>query len=241
MTDPPPTEVFRDDTSGTYSESLTMSATPYLNGGTGAPTGGEPIADVQSLSRVFYNDKGQVDEEDDYYDVTTNKSTTDAWSYSTTAQIGTAYDASDPTTAANYLATTYGYDSSGNLNHEADSSGTITDTTYDGLNRLTGQSFGTDDSGDGDDMVSLYAYQYDNGGVGDSNLTQEITYPGKTADDETADARVTQFAYDWRDRLVAEKDGVLLDDGIRRASLTRQATRPRSGRSRTTCSTTWAT
>ncbi len=226
MESPPPTLVYRADASGTYSETLTMSATPDA-ASNGAPTGTEPIADVQSLSRELYNDKGQVNEEDDYYDLSTG-----SWAYSTSSEhLGTAYDASDPTTAANYLATTYAYDTSGNLNHEVDSSGTITDSTYDALNRLTGESFGTVDTGEFPDMVSLHAYQYDNGGVGDSNLTQEISYPGAqssdepviasggssggelTAGEETAPPRVTQLAYDWRDRLVATKQGVQLDGG----------------------------
>ncbi|MGH3578737.1 MAG: hypothetical protein ACRDU0_14425, partial [Mycobacterium sp.] len=45
--------------------------------------------------------------------------------------------------------------------------------------------------------------QYDGGGVGDGNLTQTTVYPGGSAAN-----RVTQNWYDWRDRLVATKDGV---------------------------------
>ena len=52
-------------------------------------------------------------------------------------------------------------------------------------------------------MVEVNAYVYDNGGVGDSNLTQETDYPGGGAA-----PRVTQYFFDWRDRQVAEKDGV---------------------------------
>ena len=55
-------------------------------------------------------------------------------------------------------------------------------------------------------MVEIAAYQYDNGGVGDSNMTQEIDYPG-----DGAAPRVTQYYNDWRDRQVAEKQGVTLN------------------------------
>src|SRR5262249_14323374 len=47
-------------------------------------------------------------------------------------------------------------------------------------------------------------YQYDGGNAGgDSNLTQETDYPGGSAAN-----RGNAYHYDWRDRLVAEKDGV---------------------------------
>ena len=52
-------------------------------------------------------------------------------------------------------------------------------------------------------MVQLTANVYDNAGVGDGNLTQVTRYPGGSAA-----PRVTQYFYDWRDRQVAEKDGV---------------------------------
>src|SRR5207249_11621592 len=52
-------------------------------------------------------------------------------------------------------------------------------------------------------MVETAGYVYDGGGVGDGNLTQVTRYPGGTAAN-----RVTQNWYDWRDRLVATKDGV---------------------------------
>ena len=52
-------------------------------------------------------------------------------------------------------------------------------------------------------MVEVSSYVYDNGGVGDGNLTQETDYPGGSAT-----ARVTDYWYDLRDRLVASKSGV---------------------------------
>ena len=52
-------------------------------------------------------------------------------------------------------------------------------------------------------MVQVAAFVYDNGGVGDSNLTQMTLFPGNGAE-----PRVTQFFVDWRDRTVASKSGV---------------------------------
>ncbi len=51
-------------------------------------------------------------------------------------------------------------------------------------------------------MTEVASYQYDNGGVGDGNITQETDYPN----DGSAN-RVTNYYYDWRDRLVATKSG----------------------------------
>jgi hypothetical protein len=60
-------------------------------------------------------------------------------------------------------------------------------------------------------MVEVSSYRYDNGGVGDGNLTQETDYPGLGAAN-----RVTDFWYDWRDRLVAQKSAVQTNenDGV---------------------------
>jgi hypothetical protein len=54
-------------------------------------------------------------------------------------------------------------------------------------------------------MVETAAYVYDNGGVGDGNLTQATLFTGEGSNDPD---EVTDYYYDWRDRLVAEKDGV---------------------------------
>ncbi len=48
---------------------------------------------------------------------------------------------------------------------------------------------------------------YDDGGVGDGNLTETIAYPGGDQPN-----RVTLNDYDWRDRLVASKSGVVLNE-----------------------------
>jgi YD repeat-containing protein len=52
-------------------------------------------------------------------------------------------------------------------------------------------------------MVEIEADQYDGGSSGDGNLTQVTQFPN----DGTAN-RVMDYFYDWRDRLVATKQGV---------------------------------
>src|SRR5207253_7653124 len=92
--------------------------------------------------------------------------------------------------------------------------GTIERTVYDSLSREVSTWVGTNDTpGSGSwspsnntspsNMVQLTADQYDGGGVGDSNLTQVTIFPGGSAAN-----RVSQYFVDWRDRLVASKDGV---------------------------------
>jgi hypothetical protein len=62
-------------------------------------------------------------------------------------------------------------------------------------------------------MVMVSSYQYDNGVVGDGNLTQVTDYPGLGGPN-----RVTDYWYDWRDREVATKSGVQSseNDGVNR-------------------------
>src|SRR5262249_20093937 len=62
-------------------------------------------------------------------------------------------------------------------------------------------------------MKQVSARQYDGGGVGDGNLTRAIEYPSTrpAGATEPADARVMRSFYDWRNRLVATKSGVLIN------------------------------
>ena len=192
-----PTQVYRYDRPGSYMETLTMSATPHLTGG--VPDGTEAIANLQTLSRAYENAAGQDVRMDDYFYLS-------GVTYSTALYIGTDNE--------NYYTTLDGYDSDGNPDREVAPTGTITRTVYDGQDRPISMWIGTNDtpaSGQWSptnntspaNMVEVSAYVYDNGGVGDSNLTQETDYPGGSAA-----ARVNQYFFDWRDRLVAEKDGV---------------------------------
>ena len=192
-----PTQVERYDMAGSYEETLTMSATPHLT--SGVPDGTEAIASIQTLSRTYINSGGQVVEEDNYFNLS-------GVTYSTSTYIGTA--------GTNYYATTFGYDVDGRQNRVEYPTGTIDRTVYDGENRIVSTWEGTDDTPSSgtwsptnntspSNMVELTSDVYDGGGVGDGNLTQETQYPGGSAANE-----VTDNWYDWRDRLVATKDGV---------------------------------
>ena len=192
-----PTEVYRTDLPGSYTETLTMSAAPNVTNG--RPDGTEAISNLQTLSRDYMNAAGQVVETDNYFNL-------NGVTYSTAPHLGTE--------GVNYYATRYAYDDRGRLNRTVSPTGTITRTVYDGLGRVVSTWVGTNDTSASGfwsptnntppaNMVETTASVYDNGGVGDSNLTQTTQFPGGGAD-----PRVTQYFYDWRDRLVAEKDGV---------------------------------
>jgi RHS repeat-associated protein len=191
-----PTIVSRTDASGTYSETLTMSATPTVVNG--RPTGAEPITNLQSLSRTFYNDVGQTVAQHDYFNLV-------GVIYSVTPLLGTL--------GVNYYRTEQRIGKQGLPNRTLTPAGTITRTEYDGLGQPLSEWVGTDDTPTtgfwsttnlaGTDMVKLVDYQYDQGGVGDGNLTAVTEYTG----DGTPD-RVTKMWYDWRNRLVAEQSGI---------------------------------
>jgi RHS repeat-associated protein len=130
---------------------------------------------------------------------------------------GTSYSQSSVTlgtAGTNYLRTEYGYDAHGRPNRTVDPAGTITRTVFDGHGRVSSTWVGTNDTPASGywsptnntspaNMVKTVDYEYDNGGVGDGLLTKTTEHPGGGAAD-----RVTQTAYDWRDRQVATKAGV---------------------------------
>jgi RHS repeat-associated protein len=185
-----PTVVTREDRAGRYTETLTMTAPR------GYPLGSEPISQVQSLSRQYMNDAGQVVAEDDYFDLA-------GLTYSTSTSLGTS--------GVNYYRTEYGYDHGGLRNKTVSPEGTIYRTVYDGQGRAVSDWVGTNDTptsgywspSNPAGMTEVRSYEYDGGGVGDGNLTQVTEYPGGGAAN-----RVTQAYYDWRDRAVATKAGV---------------------------------
>src|SRR5262249_33095153 len=125
--------------------------------------------------------------------------------YSTAANIGTEN--------TNFYRTRFGYDERGRQDRVQRPTSTIERMVYDGLSRVVSTWVGLDDtptSGEwsptntaGTDLVQISASVYDNGGVGDSNLTQTTQIVGGSDPD-----RVSQFYFDWRDRLVASKSGV---------------------------------
>lgn len=191
-----PTSVYRTDRAGRYSEMLTMSATPTVVGG--RPDGTEAVANIQSLTRSYQNDAGQTVRTDTYFDLT-------GVTYSTAPNLGVQN--------TNFLRTTQDYDKQGRPNRSVSAAGTIYRTEYDGLGRVVSEWVGTDDTPTtgfwsvtntaGTDMVKVREYQYDGGGVGDSNMTQATEFPGGGAAD-----RVTVSWFDWRNRMVATKAGV---------------------------------
>jgi RHS repeat-associated protein len=211
-----PTVVVRKDRSHSpsYVETLTMSATPNVDGN-GVPDGSEPISQVQALTRTFTSPGGQVIEVDPYVSLV-------GVNYSTSPYLGTA--------GANYYPTTIAYDSHGRPNRTLTPTGTVYRSVYDGLGRVVSTWVGTNDAGatdtdptgngtPGNNMVETTANVYDNGGAGDSDLTQVTQFPGGGAA-----PRVTQYFYDWRDRQVAIKQGVQAseNDGTHRPIIYRQ-------------------
>jgi RHS repeat-associated protein len=93
-----PTQVSREDRPGSYTETLTMTATPHLTGG--VPDGTEAISGLQTLSRGYTNSAAQLISQDSYFNLS-------SVTYSTAAHIGTLN--------VNYYQTTYAYDNRGRL------------------------------------------------------------------------------------------------------------------------------
>jgi RHS repeat-associated protein len=195
-----PVTVSRRDSTSAYTETLTYSASFFGLDAQGRPAGTEPIANLQSLTRAHENTAGQVIAVDRYTNLT-----------------GITYSEVSATLGlegVNYLRTRYAYNNQGQVDRIQNPAGTIAISTYDGLARLTGTWVGTNDSTTNgfkwtpsnaaptSNMVQVAAYEYDNGGVGNGNLTKATQFPGGSAA-----ARVTQNAYDWRNRLVAMKSG----------------------------------
>ncbi len=192
-----PTQVYREDRTRGYSESLTMSATPTTSGG--RPTGAESIGSVLTLNRTVLNSAGQPVYQDRYFNLT-----------------GVTYSQSSVTLGTantNYYRTESAFDKRGRTSKTVNPSGTINRTEFDGQGRAVSQWVGTDDTPTsgywsptntaGTDMVKLSENEYDLGGVGDSNVTRQTQFPGGGATD-----RKTEMSYDWRNRQVATKSGV---------------------------------
>ncbi len=205
-----PTQVIRADYANGYTETLTMSATPGVT--SGRPDGTETIDDLETLSRRYTNTAWQVTYQDDYFDLS-------GLTYSTSTSLGTE--------GTNFYRTQFGYDELGRQDRVESPTGTIYRTVSDFLGRIVSQWVGTDDtpamgewSPDNNtspsNMIQVAAYAYDNGAIGDGNLTEMTLYPGGSAAD-----RVTDYFYDWRNRLVAMKAGV---EGSESTSLNRPIT-----------------
>ena len=151
---------------------------------------------MQSLSVSLTDLGGRVVEEKRYYDL---------------KGLGQAeFIGSRNVTKGDFYTTEYGYDQAGRPDRVKNAVKTVTRTAYDGLGRPTATWVGTYDgdwygSGSpGTNMTKVSENQYDNGGVGDDNLTKVTLHPDGTASDD----RVTVNLYDWRDRLTSSKSGV---------------------------------
>jgi RHS repeat-associated protein len=197
-----PITVTRDDPSGTYRESLTFAASPAV--ANGQPTGTEAIVNLQSLTRSAFNAAGQVIAVDRYFNVS-------GLTYTTSPSLGTE--------GVHFLRTRYAYNNQGLVSRVQTPAGTITRSVYDPLARLTSTWVGTNDTTTNgftwsptnatgsSNLIQVAAFEYDNGGVGNGNLTRVVEFPGTVAG-VTNPPRVTLSAYDWRDRRVATKTGV---------------------------------
>ncbi len=206
---------------GTYSETLTFSGTFTVSGGlvdlpgfTGNLLNLGTSLTLQSLSRDLDNAGSQMVESDVYSNLGTSPNYTYLNFTNSSGHTGTL--------TVNYYATTYGYDDMGRQARTVDPNDTITDTTYDKLGRVVGTYVGTSDSigtsnweafihnvtanatdVTGTNMTLVSLNQYDDGGVGDSNLTQTTEYPGGSQPN-----RVTDYLYDWQDRLITTAEGI---------------------------------
>src|SRR6185369_790077 len=124
-----PTQVAREDRPGSYTEALTMSATPAVSNG--RPTGTESVSGLQSLTRSYSNLAGQEVAKDDFFSFT-------GIAYSTVPNLGAQ--------GTNFNLSTMAYDERGRENRVVRGDGTIYRTVYDGLGRPVRVWTGTNDT-----------------------------------------------------------------------------------------------
>lgn len=202
-----PIEIIRDRVIASddtlFSEILTISASPSLDGN--RPDGEETINswNIMSLSRSITNTAGQVIEVDEYFSL-------NGLVYSTT-NARLSGSGSNDSSVGNYHATQYDYDNYGQVKRIISPSGTITRIERNAREQVVSEWIGTDDTPTsgwwtpsntaGTNLVKVTEYEYDGGSDGgDGNLTEVTRDPGGGAT-----TRVTLNYYDWRNRLVAIK------------------------------------
>jgi RHS repeat-associated protein len=183
-----PTQVSRDDRTGGYAETLTMSAAPTFDG-TGRPTGAEAVSSLQSLSRTYFDTGGRVAYSDSYFNFS-------GLTYSTAINIGTQ--------GTHFYRASLGYDARGRVDRSVTWDGTITRTVYDSRSRVSSSWVGTDDSptsGDwsptntaGTNLIKTFETEYDSNGVGDSTVTRSRRFTS------AVNSLDTTYQYDFRDR-----------------------------------------
>ena len=177
-----------------YYESLTVAVAPHLT--SSVPDGAETFdgGDIQSLRRDVTNNAGQLIESDEFY-------YTADLAYSQEENPLADSMPTNDSANGNYHATTYTYGDGGRLARVTDPTGTITALVYDDAGRLTDYKVGTSSI----NLLTVASYEYDEGDEGgDSNITKVTLKPDPSS---FSLDRVTLNYYDWRDRLVASKDG----------------------------------
>ena len=187
-----PVEVLRDHRGAGFTEALLLPAFT----GTGTPDGSEAITSSTTplaISREHVNTAGQVVAQDRYFSTL---------AYSTSSNLGTE--------GANFYRTRFGYDAIGLRDREQRPTGTIYRTFFDPQARPVSEWVGTSDvvvagvwsplnqTGSLLNLANVRSYEYDKGGVGNGDLSSEREYPSGG----DADARVTNYYYDWRRRSV---------------------------------------
>ncbi|WP_425395007.1 RHS repeat-associated core domain-containing protein [Aeoliella sp.] len=117
----------------------------------------------------------------------------------------------------NYDQTNFGYDSMGRQNYVKSPGGTITRMVYDTRGLSLSSYVGTNDTGASqsdpsnggtspNNMLPVVLNEFDNGQDGHDGLLTQATRP---VDTNSANDRDTDYAYDWRDRLIS----TTIDDG----------------------------
>ena len=99
------------------------------------------------------------------------------------------------TNGANYAQTEYGYDNAGRQNRTTSPEGTISLVKYNAMSWTMQSSTGTTEA----NLVTVSVNEYDDGVAGgNGNLTKTISL----VDGSTANDRVVQYRYDWRNRQI---------------------------------------
>jgi hypothetical protein len=214
-----PVEVYREDWTGGYTESLTYTLTggwsgSYVTGG--APNGSEFITDtnstiaanvvIQSLSRSLLDQSGQALTELDYVNFTNT-------AYTTSPAIFGA--------ASNYLESDATFDPMGRPEATISASGTVEFTTYNGFGEAASQWAGTTTAATPAARATAIANfrnwlassqsegqtSYNVNGtrlflVSSSvyNLDGGVTATTEYVDSNSAHNRTTALGYDWRDQ-----------------------------------------
>jgi RHS repeat-associated protein len=157
---------------------------------TGALTAAETYMDQTKWARWthnVYDDSAQLTETWLYFAIPQDASPTNPPDYGSEG--------------TNYNKTIYGYDNRGRQYRVLTAGGTITKTDYDARSLVTQVSVGTDDSsGSSNNMKPVTINHYDNDTDQKNGLLTQVRQP---VDDTASNDRVTNYAYDWRNRLLS--------------------------------------